>query len=303
MRSSIALVLVLLLAGVAAAFASVSSGVQHLDAAAAARITAIGTPPATKALSRESKNLSKARTKLALYTGQDTVAAFKNLAAAGRLVFASGTNDPDIVAALNEIVDGFLNGADNRLQNAINAASGLHDPAHIALLNAAVKAAKAYLEQGRTLFATNPLKAAPFLIKAYDLLGAATGRAHQLVTAEAGSLPPEGLTITSDANGIGLSNASTGNYDIQKIRVFAAVTTPAGGTVKTYTGQSLKSILPSFFAVKHSNRILPAGSIDLTPALTGLVPAGSVNPRVVGLFEVTIKGEPFFVLAFDVTFP
>jgi len=54
--------------------------VQQLDAAAAARIAAIGTPAATKPLATESKNLTKARERLALYEGKNNVEALKSLA-------------------------------------------------------------------------------------------------------------------------------------------------------------------------------------------------------------------------------
>jgi len=73
--------------------------------------------------------------------------------------------------------------------------------------------------------------------------------------------------------------------------------------VKTYTGQDAKSLIPGLFAVKGSNRIAAGTSLDLMPIVEGLVPAGTTTPRVSGVLQVTLKGEAFFNVYFDLFLP
>jgi hypothetical protein len=300
MRTLIAFLGVLLLS--ALALADVASGVQQLDVACANRIAAIGDPPASKKEANEAKNLQKARDKLALYDGNNTVAMFKKVAAAAKFVFVSATDDAAVLAGVTTIVEGFAQGADKRLDSAASQLSQLIDPKHAAVVDAAMDALEKFVEKGRNSIQANPLKASALLITAYDQLGLVIAKAKKLVEAEAGSPPPAGLTVVTDANSGSLMNAGPAFYDISKIRVFAIVTSN-GSTVKTYAGESAKSVIPGLFAVKGTNRIAAATSFDLTAIYQGLVPAGTMSPRVAGVFQVTLKGEPFFNVFFDVMLP
>lgn len=298
MRTALAFLVLLLFASLG--FADVASGVQQLDTACANRIAAIGTPPGTKQDANEAKNLQKARDKLALYQGDNTVAAFKKVAVAGKYIFASATDDAAVLAGVQAVVDGFAEGADKRLANAQNYSSQLFDPKHAAAVDAAMAEAEAFIRKGRNAIDTNPVKASALLIKAYDLMGLVIAKARKLIEAEAGDPPPAGMSVIVGANTASLMNAGPASYDISKIRVFAIVTSN-GSTVKTYSGENAKSVIPGLFAVKGSNTIAAGTSFDLTQVLSGLVPAGTANPRVAGVFQVTLKGEPFFDVFFDIT--
>lgn len=298
MRSTIALLVVFLLASLG--FADVGSGVQQLDAACAARIAAIGSPPGTKQEANEAKNLQKARDKLALYDGNNTVAMLKKVAVAGKYVFLSATDDAGVLAGVQAVVDGFLEGADKRLGNAQNYLSQLYDPRHAALVETAMDEAEAFIRKGQNAMQDNPVKASALLIKAYDLMGLVIAKARKLIDAEAGDPPPAGVTVIVGPGSASLMNAGPSSYDISKIRVFAVVTSN-GTTVKTYGGDSAKSVIPGLFAVKGSNTVGAGTSFDLTPILEGLVPASTTSPRVAGVLQFTMKGEPFFNVYFDVT--
>jgi hypothetical protein len=306
MRSLIAFLAVLFVSA-SAAFADVAGAVAQLDADCLARITAIGSPAATRADAKESKGLARAREKLATYTGQNSVAALKKLAAAGVAVLASGTEDAAILADIDALVLAFAEGGDRRAQLVADAKAQLIDPKHIAAVDAAVAIADKILDKGRGLIDRNPTKAAALLITAYDYLGRVVAKAQRLGVAEAGSAPPEGLSVSAMANSLSLLNTSPSTFDIAKIRVFAAVST-GGNVVKTYVGESAKSVIPGLYAVKGSNRVPAADAnpavFDLTDVLAGLVPLGTATPRVTGLFQVFLKGEDgFFVATFDVTLP
>ncbi len=297
MRNMIAFLALLILTSLG--FADVGSGVQQLDAACAARIAAIGTPPSTKKEANEAKNLQKARDKLALYDGNNTVAMLKKVAAAAKFVFVAATDDAAVLAGVTTIVEGFAEGADRRLDSAASQLSQLIDPRHAAVVQSAMDALEAFIAKGRASIQANPLKASALLITAYDQLGLVIVKAKRLVEAEAGSPPPAGLSVVVGANSGSLMNAGPGFYDISKIRVFAIVSSGTT-TVKTYAGESAKAVIPGLFVVKGSNRIAAATSFDLTPILAGLVPQGTMSPRVAGVFQVTLKGEPFFNVFFDV---
>jgi hypothetical protein len=296
MRSMIAFLALLILSTIG--FADVGSGVQQLDGACAARIAAI-TPPASKKEANEAKNLQKARDKLALYDGNNTVAMFKKVAAAAKFVFVSATDDAAVLAGVTTIVEGFAEGADRRLDSAASQLSQLIDPRHEAVVQSAMDALERFIQKGRDSIQANPLKASALLITAYDQLGLVIVKAKKLVEAEAGDPPPAGMSVLAGATTVSLMNAGPDFYDISKIRVFAIVTSN-GSTVKTYAGESAKSVIPGLFAVKGSNRIAAATSFDLTPILSGLVPAATMNPRVAGVLQITLKGEPFFNVFFDV---
>ena len=300
MRLTIAFLLLVLWSSLG--FADIASGVAQLDGAAAARIAAIGEPPATKPLANESKNLAKARARLALYEGKNNVEALKSLAVAGKFILASGTDDAGVLAGLLALVDGFADGADNRLSSILSAKAALIDPKHVAAVEAASAEAEAFLRKGRASLETNPAKASALLITAYDLLGRVLLKTRNLVTAEFGSPPPAGLTVLQGANSLSLMNAGPAFYDISKIRVFAIVSSNAN-TVKTYTGEDAKSVVPGLFAVKGSNRIAAGTSFDLMQVVSGIVPAGTQSPRVVGVMQVTLKGEAFFNVFLDIFLP
>lgn len=300
MRSVIACLVLLVLSSLG--FADIASSVQQLDAAAAARIAAIGDPAPNKQDAAEAKNLSKARTKLALYDGRNSVDALKNLAVAGKFVVASGTDDAAVLAAVVALVNGFADGADNRLASIESTASQLIDPKHVAVVEAASAAAEEFLRKGRASIQANPVKASALLITAYDLLGRVLLKARTLATAELGSPPPADVQVIAGVNALSLMNSGAGFYDISKVRVFVIVSSN-GDTVKTYTGQDAKSVVAGLFAVKGSNRIAAGTSFDLMPIVEGLVPGGTTAPRVSGVFQVTLKNEAFFNVYFDFFLP
>ena len=300
MRSVLAFVVVLLVAAVAFA-SSFFSVVQQLDSDCGARITAIATLPPTKKLKRESANLSKARTQLANYGGGQSVKDLKVVAKAGPFLLASGTTDAAIVADIGALLDCFEQAAENRLNNALNVVNQLLDPPHIAFIKGQMALARQYLNAGKAALPKNPVVAAAWFIKAYDLFGYNQARAQQLLNGEQGSPPPAGIGVNSSANSLEIVNSGGVDYDISRIRVFASV--ESGMTiVETYTGESAKSLVAGFLA-KGTNHIAAGTTFDLYNSF--LVPlataAGAPGGRVHGRLWVFLKGEKFFVVDFDVS--
>jgi hypothetical protein len=305
MRSLLAALVVFLLAPFAFAV-DVDFGVQQLDSDTLARIAVIGSPAATKTLAKEAKALQKAHEKLLTYPNAKGVAALKIVAAAAKQILLSRTSDSAILSDLSAIAAGVLDLARRREQFVNDEIARMIDPAHRAAVEAELKALAAALDRAEALLAENALKAQAGFISAYDKLGLVLLKARIFVEKEQGSPPPEGLVVVYGASSLALSNSSARTFDITSLRIFGIVS-DAGGTVKTYTGEEAKSVIPGLFSVKFSNRI-PAGttapvSFDLTPVLNGLVPQGTVNPRVQVLLWVTVKGQPFFVIPVDVTLP
>ena len=151
MRALIAF-LVLMFLGPAALFADVASAVDKLRLDVDARIAAIG-EPATK----ESKALTKAKNKLALYTGHNDVAGVKILAAGGKLLIASRTTDQAILADVVLVVNGILELADRRRDAINDAIADMVDPSHADAVRAAVADAEAlYQVRGAGLPARFP---------------------------------------------------------------------------------------------------------------------------------------------------
>lgn len=304
MRRILSALAVLVLGGAAFA-ADISSTAQQLGTDVAARITAIGTPSGG-ALKNELKNLNSAQAKLAKYTGQESVAALKVLAGAGKFIALSRTKDPAITQDIATLLDAMCDGVKRRQGFFDDARSQLVDPKHVALVDAAVRAADQAFDGGKAAVASNPVKAAALIIKAYDLFGLMTAKTRKLVTAEDGSPPPDGLSIVADASSVRIQNDSASAYDISKIRVFGAVTDGAN-IVKPFTGQTLKSLAPNFFSAAGSSRIGAATAgptvYDLTAAILEAIPPGTMNAHVAGEMQVTLKREPFFVIVFSVTAP
>lgn len=297
--------LAVLVFGGAAYAADISFTAQQLGTDIAARIAAIGTPSGS-ALKNELKNLNSAQAKLAKYTGQESVAALKVLAGAGKFVALSRTHDPAITQDIATLLDAMCDGVKKRQSFFEDAKSQLVDPKHVALVDAAVKAADQAFDGGKAAVASNPVKAASLIIKAYDLFGLMTAKTRKLVTAEDGAPPPEGLNIVLGASSVQLVNSSATAYDISKIRVFGAVTDGAS-VVKSFTGQTLKSLAPNFFSAAGSSRIAAATAAptvyDLTAAILETIPPGTMNAHVAGEMQVTLKREPFFVIVFSIAAP
>jgi hypothetical protein len=300
MRRALAFVVVLVVAALAYA-SSLYSSVQQLDSDCAARIAAIGSPAATKKLKKEAVGLNKARTQLAKYGGGASVKDFRTIAKAGPMLVASGTTDAAILADVQAILDCFREAVDNRLANAQGVLDQLLDPPHIAFIKSQMALAKQYFNAGKNALPGNPVAAAAWFIKAYDLFGFTQARAQALLTKEQGNGPPAGVGIVSTPGSVGLSNASGVDYDVAKIRVFASVESGAT-TVKTYTGQSAKSLVAGFLA-KGTNHMANGTTFDLYDSF--LIPlataVGGAGSRVHGRLWVFLKGEKFFVLDFDVT--
>jgi hypothetical protein len=300
MRSLIASVVVLLVA--AAAFASsLYSAVQQLDSDCAARITAIGSPAPTKKLKAEAAGLNRVRTQLAKYTGGVSVKDFRTIAKAGPALLASGTRDPAILADVQTILGCFEDGVQTRLDNAQNVLDELLDPKDIAFIKGQMALARQYFNAGKAAVTTNPVVAAAWFIRAYDLYGYNQARAQQLLTKEQGNGPPTGVSIISTPGAVGLMNASGVDYDVAKIRVFAEVDSGMSA-VKTYTGQSAKSLVTGFLA-KGTTHLANGTTFDLFDSfLTPLAAAaGAPGGRVHGKLWVYLKGEKFFVVDFDVS--
>jgi hypothetical protein len=300
MRTLVAFVVVLFVAAVACA-SSLFTAVDQLDSDCAARIAAIGSPAATKKLKKEAAGLNKVRTQLAKYGGGSSVKDLRTIAKAGPLLVASGTKDPAILADVQPILDCFEQAVDGRLNNAQNVLDQLLDPPHIAFIKSQMALARQYFIAGKAALPGNPVVAAAWFIKAYDLFGFNQARAQQLLTKEQGNGPPTGVTVTSTPGAVALMNASGVDYDVAKIRVFAEV--DSGATVvQTYTGQSAKSLVAGFLA-KGTTHMANGTSFDLYTSF--LIPlatsVGGPGARVHGRLWVFLKGEKFFVLDFDVT--
>src|SRR5690348_16038360 len=114
MRRFLAMVALLVVAASASA-SGVYSDAQKLKTDVDARIAAI---PAT---TKEAKNLTKASAKLATYGGGSTVADFKILAAAGKFLAASGTQDQPIKDDASALVHDFCDCAAERHDAALAA--------------------------------------------------------------------------------------------------------------------------------------------------------------------------------------
>jgi len=300
MRSLLAFVVVLIAAAVA--FANFLPGaVNQLDSDCAARITAIGSPAATKKLKAEAVGLNKVRTQLAKYGGGNSVKDFRTIAKAGPMLLASGTRDTAILTDIQTIVGCFEDAVDTRLNNAQNVLDQLLDPPHVAFIKGQMQLARQYFNAGKAALPGNPVVAAAWFIKAYDLFGYNQARAQQLLNHEQGNGPPTGVSITAIQNRLGLVNASGVDYDVAKIRVFAEVDSGMS-TVKTYTGQSAKSLVAGFLA-KGTTHFANGTTFDLFDSfLTPLAAAaGAPGGRVHGKLWVYLKGEKFFVVDFDVS--
>ncbi len=281
----------------------VASDVQQLDADLAARIGVVGAPP-----TKESKNLAKARAKLGTYHGGSTVADFKILASAGRFVAASRTSDDAVTADAQAVLHSICDCATTRQGLADSALTSLLDPLHAAIVQDLIRKADGFLQGAKSSLAKNPTAAAGFAVKAYDLFGYAVGTSNRFVAQEAGSAPPQGIDVVFGTNSVLLSNSASVDYDIEKIRVFAEVTT--GGThVKTYRGTSAKAAIPGLFATRNSNRVFAAFT-DMSGAHPSVFDLGTIltqlcatNERIVGQAWITMKGRKFFVVRFDLTGP
>jgi hypothetical protein len=301
MRRLTTFVAILFVAVVAYA-SSLYPAVQQLDSDCAARIAAIGTPPATKKLAKEANGLAKVRTQLAKYTGGQSVKDLRTVGKAGPLLVASGTRDPAILTDVQTILGCFEDAVTNRLNNAQDELSLLLDPAHIAFIKTQMTLAKTYFDAGKAALPSNPVVAAAWFIKAYDLYGWNIARAQKLYGAEQGSPPPAGIGFQGSASTLAIQNVGPADYDVSKVRVFANVESNST-VVKTFSGESAKALVPTFLAAKGSNVLAASTTFDLTaPLLRPLAAdAGAPTGRIYGVLWVYLKGQKFIVVRFDVT--
>jgi hypothetical protein len=306
MRSILAVLWVLVLSG--AAFAgAISDAAAQLALDVQSRLDAIALLPRTKELAAESSNLKKAAAKLAKYGGVENVAGLKVLAGAGKYVALSRTTDAAITADIVALLNAFLEGAQYRQGRYEMFKELLLDPKHLKALQTLEASALRTLEAAEAALATNPVRAATLLVKAYDRFGLISDRAKRFGILEDGSPPPDGLTFLTSEFGVSLVNTRTVGYAIDRIRVFGAMND--GPTlVRGFTGQSAEALVPGLFAAQFSDRILAAfganpSVFDLTNVLVRLIPEGTVAPNASGEFHVYLKGRSgFFVVPFAVNF-
>jgi hypothetical protein len=301
MRRLLMFVVLLLAASVANA-SSLFSAVQQLDADCAARIAAIGTPPATKKLKLEAKGLAKVRTQLAKYDGGNSVADLRNIAKAGPLLLASGTKDPAIAADVSAILDCLQQMVDQRFANAQDVLDDLLDPVNRNFIKQQMQLAKSYYDKGKAALPENPSLAALWFLKAYNLYGYNQKRAEDLLEKEQGNPPPDGIAAMTSQTEFLLQNFGPDEHRVAKIRVFAELSDGLT-VVKTYTGQTAKALVPTFLAVKGSNVLAVSSALDLketlfVPLATADGAPGGRNP---GVRWKTQKDQNIFVVAFDIT--
>jgi hypothetical protein len=299
MRAFVAGLVLAVTAGIAPAAESLPAEVAQLDEALAARIAALeggAAPSATQELAK----LESARIKLGLYEGENDVADFKALAAAGRALYASETDDATVLAEAAQVLEAICDLATSLEGLAEDAKAELLKPANAALVEAILTRARTLFGDGKDLVATDPVKAQALVGRARKLFAKALAKALKLHTAEIG-VSPKGISSLSGRYAVWLLNASDRAYDVTRIRLFVQVT--ADGTpIGSYDGDSATELFPDLFSTPFSNRLYPAymGSptyFDVTSILFQLVPLDTTAPRVFGRIEVTLRGfAPFTVL-------
>jgi hypothetical protein len=305
MRAILCALLLTLLA--AAAFAApLPDEVTKLAVDVDARIAALGAPPATREAAAEQKQLVKAKAKLALYRGENDLADFKALAAAGKALVASHTTDAAVTADATAVINAICDLATTREGLAEDVQALLTDPRNVATVDRAINAAEAILGDAKAVLATNPVKAQALAVKAWTKFGKAGAKAEKLLVAEAGGPLPSGLSVQSTPLSLFLINSGTHAYDIAKVRVFLTISS-AGSTVRTIDGRDAKELIPTLFSAPYANRIYAAyvdpGGFShptyfgiLQDIVAQLIPEGSTSPAIVGKLQVTFRGRSTYTV-------
>lgn len=231
--------------------ADVATEVTELDAAVAARITAIGTP-ADKAEKKELKNLTKGRGLLANYVGNNDLADFAALAKAVKTIVKSKTTDAAIFAELEDLVAEFLAFVENHKAQAVAAAQAIGDAGYAAKCQNVIDKGTLTLDKAKLILSDYP-KAWKLILKAWKKYGSAIKKADKFRQKLAGSSKgwPQGLDIGNSPFAFVLVNSTKTAYWMSDVIVDGTIRDEMGATVATVNMVSVRAMWPDLFVTTH----------------------------------------------------
>lgn len=259
------LVLALLVAApLAARGADTPTEVGELRSALAARVSAIGSDPADRALAKEAKKLAKANDAAAAYRGVDDLADLVALGKVAKQIAKSRTADTAVRDELDDLFGCLGEVVAARSTEARQALDTLTSSAYRAKLQSVLDKAGAKLADAEDLVTDDPIKAHAGLRKAWTLYEKAIAKGERFSEKEAsgggspGGKLPNGLTVNVSGLGFYLRNDSTTRYYIQDVIFDGVIRNASGTVVGSPDGLSARTVAPERFRITN----FPDGSFD-----------------------------------------